>query len=106
MFVEEQNCIEIYTFMITSMIHLIHLLQTNAVTRMVSISFLGSCYPSRHSEYPTTVTPGYLLVPGGHCHQACVFKSTSSSGADPGFEKGGFDVVPKSDTGGATHNYL
>ena len=28
------------------------------------------------------------------------------SGADPGFEKGGFNVVPKSDTGGATHNYL
>ena len=28
------------------------------------------------------------------------------SGADPGFEKGGFDVVPKSDTGGATHGYL
>ena len=60
-------------------VHLIHLLQTNAVTRKVSISFLGSCYPSRHSEYPTTVTPGYLLVPGGHCHQACVFYSTSSS---------------------------
>ena len=34
----------------------------------------------------------------------------SSAGADPGFEKGGggggFNVVPKSDTGGATHNYL
>ena len=29
-----------------------------------------------------------------------------SSGADPGFDKGGFDIVPKSDTGGATHNYL
>ena len=30
------------------------------------------------------------------------------TGADPGFEKGGggFNVVPKSDTGGATHNYL
>ena len=27
-------------------------------------------------------------------------------GADPGFEKGGFNVVLKSDTGGATHNYL
>ena len=27
-------------------------------------------------------------------------------GADPGFKKGGFHVVPKSDTGGATHNYL
>ena len=26
--------------------------------------------------------------------------------ADPGFEKGGFNIVPKSDTGGATHNYL
>ena len=24
-------------------------------------------------------------------------------GADPGFEKGGFNVVPKSDTGGATN---
>ena len=29
-----------------------------------------------------------------------------SAGADPGFEKGGFNVVPKSDTGGATHNHL
>ena len=34
-----------------------------------------------------------------------------NTGADPGFEKGGgggggFNVVPKSDTGGATHNYL
>ena len=28
------------------------------------------------------------------------------SGADPGFEKGGFNAVPKSDPGGATHNYL
>ena len=28
------------------------------------------------------------------------------SGADPGFKKWGFNVVPKSDTGGATHNYL
>ena len=27
-------------------------------------------------------------------------------GGDPGFKKGGFNVVPKSDTGGATHNYL
>ena len=27
-------------------------------------------------------------------------------GADLGFEKGGFNVVPKSDTGGATNNYL
>ena len=26
-------------------------------------------------------------------------------GADPGFEKGGFSVVPKCDTGGATNNY-
>ena len=25
------------------------------------------------------------------------------SGADPGFEKGGFSLVPKSDTGGATY---
>ena len=30
----------------------------------------------------------------------------TGAGADPGFEKGGFNVVPKSDTGGATHNYL
>ena len=29
-----------------------------------------------------------------------------NAGADPEFEKGGFNVVPKSDTGGATHNYL
>ena len=37
-------------------VHLIHLLQTNAVTRKVSISFRGSCYLSRpNSEYPTTV---------------------------------------------------
>ena len=28
------------------------------------------------------------------------------AGADPGFDKGGFDIVPKSDTGDATHNYL
>ena len=28
------------------------------------------------------------------------------TGADPGFEKGGFNVVPKSNTGGATHDYL
>ena len=28
------------------------------------------------------------------------------SGADPGFKKGGFNVVPKSDTGGATDKYL
>ena len=28
------------------------------------------------------------------------------TGADLGFEKGGFNVVPKSDTGGATNNYL
>ena len=27
------------------------------------------------------------------------------AGADPGFEKGGFDVIPKSDTGGATDNF-
>ena len=27
-----------------------------------------------------------------------------ASGADPGFEKGGFDLVLKSDTGGATNN--
>ena len=26
------------------------------------------------------------------------------SGANPGFEKGGFDLVLKSDTGGATNN--
>ena len=29
-----------------------------------------------------------------------------AAGADPGFKKGGFNVVPKTDTGGATHNYL
>ena len=28
------------------------------------------------------------------------------SGADPGFEKGGFNLVPKSDTGGATSTHL
>ena len=28
------------------------------------------------------------------------------AGADPGFEKGGFYLVPKSDTGGATSTYL
>ena len=28
------------------------------------------------------------------------------SGADPGFKKGGFYLVPKSDTGGATSIYL
>ena len=28
-----------------------------------------------------------------------------SAGADPGFEKGGFDVIPKNDTGGATDNF-
>ena len=28
------------------------------------------------------------------------------AGADPGFKKGGFNVVPKSDTVCATHNYL
>ena len=28
------------------------------------------------------------------------------AGADPGFKKGGFNVVPKTDTGGDTHNYL
>ena len=33
-------------------------------------------------------------------------KGDMSPGADPGFEKGGFNVVPKRDTGGATHNYL
>ena len=27
------------------------------------------------------------------------------SGADPGFEKGGFNLVPKRDTGGATSTY-
>ena len=26
-------------------------------------------------------------------------------GADPGFEKGGFNLVPKRDTGGATSTY-
>ena len=26
------------------------------------------------------------------------------TGADPGFGKGGFNLVPKSDTGGATNN--
>ena len=38
----------------------------------------------------------------------CLFDSqdTETAGADPGFKKGGFNVVPKSDTGGATHNYL
>ena len=29
-----------------------------------------------------------------------------NAGADPGFEKGGFYLVPKSDTGGATNTYL
>ena len=29
-----------------------------------------------------------------------------NTGADPGFEKGGFNVVPKCDTGGATNTYL
>ena len=28
------------------------------------------------------------------------------TGADPGFEKGGFYLVPKSDTGGASNTYL
>ena len=28
------------------------------------------------------------------------------AGADPGFKKGGFYLVPKSDTGGATSIYL
>ena len=28
----------------------------------------------------------------------------ATSGADPGFGKGGFNLVPKSDTGGATNN--
>ena len=28
------------------------------------------------------------------------------TGADPGFEKGGFYLVPKSDTGGATSAYI
>ena len=27
---------------------------------------------------------------------------SEKSGADPGFEKGGFNLVPKRDTGGAT----
>ena len=31
--------------------------------------------------------------------------SLKLTGADPGFEKGGFDVIPKSDTGGATDNF-
>ena len=34
------------------------------------------------------------------------FVLPARTGADPGFKKGGFNVVPKSDTGGATHNYL
>ena len=28
------------------------------------------------------------------------------SGADPEFRKGGFNLVPNSDTGGATNNYF
>ena len=28
------------------------------------------------------------------------------TGADPGFEKGGFNVVPKNDTGGATQLFM
>ena len=40
-----------------------------------------------------------LLEYGGlGCH--CI------TGADPGFEKGGFNIVQKSDTGGATNTYL
>ena len=35
-----------------------------------------------------------------------IMQTHSQSGADLGFEKGGFNVVPKSDTGGATNNYL
>ena len=34
-----------------------------------------------------------------------VSKKAPRPGADPGFEKGGFDVIPKSDTGGATDNF-
>ena len=30
--------------------------------------------------------------------------SSPSSGADPGFEEGGFNLVPNSDTGGATND--
>ena len=29
----------------------------------------------------------------------------TTPGADPGFEKGGFNLVPKRDTGGATSTY-
>ena len=33
------------------------------------------------------------------------FFLVSSTGADPGFEKGGFNLVPKRDTDGATSTY-
>ena len=39
-------------------------------------------------------------------NKSILINSKHLPGADPGFEKGGFNVVPKSDTGGATHNYL
>ena len=38
-------------------------------------------------------------------HSTRIELVVSTAGADPGFEKGGFNLVPKRDTGGATSTY-
>ena len=53
--------------------------------------------------FPILIPPHVSII---FAHINAANTNRALSGADPGFEKGGFNVVPKSDTGGATHNYL
>ena len=68
------------------------------------LTLLPTLIPATHTQHKTTspVHPLTLLptlIPATHTQH-------KTTGADPGFEKGGFYLVPKSDTGGATNTYL